>query len=341
MSKIPSTRQAGLSGAQKSAVLCMALGAETSARIMQQLSPDEMEVVSRIVAQTPVVRAEMVDEVLTEYTEVGRAVQQVAQGGVDYAREILEGALGPSKARSLLDKIQEQLVETGMTRLKKAAPEVLHSVLRSEHPQTVALVLAHLEPRVAASVVEIMDGPSAGEVLYRMARMEKVSPEMLQLVETGLGGRSDLTLSTAMTASGGPAAVAKVLNFTTGLVEKTLLEAITDRNTGVADAIRNLMFVFEDLKLLDAKSMQRVLRDIDTKELAVALKAASDELKQHILKNMSERGGNALREEIEMLGPVKVKDVEAAHGNIVKTVRALQEQGEVVIERGTDDEVIA
>jgi flagellar motor switch protein FliG len=341
MSVATAPRSGTMSGAQKCAVLCMALGADTSAKVLQLLSPQEQEKVSREIAQTPVVRGEAVDKVLHEYTEVGRAVQQVAQGGVDYAREILEQALGPNKARTLLDKIQEQLVETGMTRLKRAAPEVLNGVLRGEHPQTIALVLAHLEPRLAAGVIELMGAALAGEVLYRMARMEKVSPEMLQLVEAGLGGRSDLTLSQEMTASGGPAAVAKVLNYTAGSSEKTLMEAITARSNEVADEIRNLMFVFEDLKLLDPRSMQRLLRDIDTKELALAMKAASEDLKKHIQSNMSERGAAALLEEIEMLGRVKVKDVEAAHGNIVKVVRALQEQGEIVIERSKDDAVIA
>jgi len=331
----------GVSGAQKCAVLCMALGAEASARVLQQLSPHEMEQVSKEIAGTSVVKSEIVDSVLQEYTEVGRAVQSVAQGGVDYAREILEHALGPQKARSLLDRIQEQMIETGLTRLKKAAPDVLNGVLRGEHPQTIALVLAHLEARLAAGVLEVMGGELAGEVLYRMAKMEKVSPEMLQLVETGLGGRSDLTLSQEMTASGGPAAVARVLNHTEGSTEKALLEAIAVRNSGVAEEIRNLMFVFEDLKLLDARSMQRLLRDLETKLLAVALKATSEELKEKIFKNMSERGAAALKEEIEILGPVRVKDVEAAHGNIVKTARALQDQGEIVVERSTDDALIA
>jgi flagellar motor switch protein FliG len=335
------SRATTLSGAQKCAILCMALGSEASGKVLQLLSAADMERVSREIAQTPVVRGEAVDKVLHEYTEVGRAVQQVAQGGVDYAREILEHALGPNKARTLLDKIQEQLVETGLTRLKRAAPEVLHGVLRGEHPQTITLVLAHLEPRLAAGVIEIMGPAVAGEVLYRMARMEKVSPEMLQLVEAGLGGRSDLTLSQELTASGGPAAVARVLNYTAGSSEKMLMEAITSRSTEVADEIRNLMFVFEDLKLLDPRSMQRLLRDVDTKVLALAMKAASEELKKHIQSNMSERGGAALLEEIEMLGRVRVKDVEAAHGAIVKTVRELQEKGEIVVERSKDDAVIA
>lgn len=318
----------------------MALGAEASARILQQLGSEEVEVVSRAIAETPTVRSDLVDSVLSEYHDVLRAVESIAQGGVDYARQILESALGPQRAKSVLEKIQEQMVETGLTRLKKAAPEVLNSVLRGEHPQTIALVLAHLDPKLAAGVIEAMTHDVSGDVLYRIARMEKVSPEVLQLVEAGLGARSDLTLSQEMTASGGPAAVAKVLNQLPGGIEKVLLDSIATRGNSVADDIRALMFVFEDLKLLDGRSMQRLLRDVEGKQLAIALKAASEELKEHILKNMSERASSALLEEMELVGPVKVKDVEAAHGEIVKIARALQEQGEIVVERASDDEFI-
>lgn len=330
-----------LDGVQKAAILCMALGAEASARILQQLGPEEVEMVSREIASTPSVRSEAVDSVLNEYHDVLRAVESIAQGGVDYARQILESALGPQRAKSVLEKIQEQMVETGLTKLKRAAPEVLNSVLRGEHPQTIALVLAHLDPKLAAGVVEAMGHDLSGDVLYRIARMEKVSPEVLQLVEAGLGARSDLTLSQEMTASGGPAAVAKVLNQLPGGTEKVLLDAINSRGHQVAEEIRSLMFVFEDLRLLDGRSMQRLLRDIEGKQLAMALKASSEELKEHILKNMSERAASALAEEMELIGPVKVKDVEAAHGNIVKIARGLQEQGEIVVERASDDEFIS
>jgi flagellar motor switch protein FliG len=165
---------------------------------------------------------------------------------------------------------------------------------------------------------------------------------MLALVETGLGSKADLSLSQEMTLSGGPSSVANVLNLTTPSLEKTLMEAIGVRDAELANQIKGLMFVFEDLKLLDGRAMQRVLRDIESKELALALKAASDELKQHILKNMSERAAAALTEEMEYLGPVKVKDVEAAHLRIVQSVRALEEAGEIVISgRGGADDVIA
>jgi len=280
--------------------------------------------------------------VLQEYREFSRAVQSVAQGGVDYARQILEQAVGSARAKAILEKIQEQMTETGLKRLRKAAPDALLSVLRGEHPQTVALILAHLDLKQAAGVIEVMEPDLAGDVLFRVARMEKVAPEMLALVEAGLGSKADLSFSQEMKLSGGPSAVANVLNLTAPSLEKTLMDAISLRDAELANQIKGLMFVFEDLKLLDGRSMQRVLRDVDGKELALALKAVSDELKQHILKNMSERAAAALTEEMEFLGPVKVKDVEAAHMRIIQAVRALEEAGEIVISgRGGDDDVIA
>jgi flagellar motor switch protein FliG len=331
----------GMSGAQKGAVLCMALGADRSARVMQMLTSREVETISREIASLPVVGADRVTTVLNEFQQVSRAIESVARGGVDYAQEILESALGTSKARVILDKIQEQLVDTGLKRLRNAAPEVLAGILRGEHPQTIALILAHLDLRQSSSVIAGMDPTLASEVLYRIARMDKISPEMLLVVESGLSSKTDLSLSEEMTLSGGPQAVAKLLNLTGGSLEKELLEGIETRNTDIATQIKSLMFVFEDLLLVDARGIQRVLRDVDAKDLALALKASSDDLKKHIRSNMSERAGQALEEEIEMLGPVRVKDVEAAHARIIEVVRALSDSGEIMISgRGGGDDII-
>jgi flagellar motor switch protein FliG len=330
-----------LTGPQKGAVLCMALGSEQAARVMQHLTPNEVEVVTREIAALRSVGSATVDLVLKEYADVSRAVESVARGGVDVARDILEQAMGANRAKTILDRIQDQLSETGLRRLRKTGPDVLLSVLRGEHPQTVALILAHLDVRQAATVIEMMDAELASDILLRVARMDKVSPEMLALVEQGLAGKADLSLSQEMTLSGGPSAVADVLNLTPASLEKTLLETIAATDAELAEQIKSLMFVFEDLKLLEARSIQRVLRDVDSKELALALKAASDELKQHITKNMSERAASALLEEMEYLGAVKVKEVEAAHARILQTVRQLEEAGEIVIaSRGGDDDVI-
>lgn len=336
------TEKETLTGAQKAAVLCMSLGTDVASKVMQLLQPDQVEIVSREIAAMPMADTRTVEGVLLEYRQVARAVQSLSEGGLLRASEILEQSFGPQKAKQILEKIKEQLTDSGLKKLKKAAPEVLLSVLRGEHPQTLALILAHLDSKQAATVIEVMDNELASDVLYRVARMEKVSPEMLAVVEQGLASKTDLTLSSEMTASGGPAAVAKVLTLASGSVEKAVIESITQRSHELAQQITNLMFAFEDLTTLDGKSMQRILRDVDSKELALALKAASDGLKQHIMKNMSERAASALQEEMEYLGPVRVKDVEAAQTRIISAVRTLEEAGEIVLGgRGGDDEVIA
>ncbi|MBK6421104.1 MAG: flagellar motor switch protein FliG [Gemmatimonadetes bacterium] len=330
-----------LSGAQKAAVLCMSLGTEVASKVMQLLAPEQVEVVSREIAAMPLADTRTVEGVLMEYRQVARAVQSLSEGGLGRAQEILEQSFGPAKARTILERIKEQLTDSGLKKLKKAAPEVLLSVLRGEHPQTLALILAHLETKQAATVIEVMDTDLASDVLYRVARMEKVAPDMVAVVEQGLSSKTDLTLSQEMTLSGGPAAVAKVLTLASGSVEKAIIESITQRNHDLAQQITNLMFAFEDLITLDGKSMQRILRDVDSKELALALKAASEELRQHIMKNMSERAAQALQEEMEFLGPVRVKDVEAAQQRIIAAVRTLEEAGEIVLGgRGGDDELI-
>jgi flagellar motor switch protein FliG len=330
-----------MSGVKKSAVLCMALGADKAAQVLQSLSPTEVELVTREIATTKTVPAEVVEWVLGEFSEVSRAVESVAGGGLDYARKILEQTYGETKAKGIAERIEDQLEDSGLTQLKGAAPEVLSNLLRGEHPQTIALVLAHLDVRQALTLVEKMDPQVAADVLFRVARMEKVSPETLEIVESCLARKGNVSLSQEMTLSGGPAAVAKVLNQADQAVETKLLEEISERNAELADEIRRLMFVFEDLLLLDGRSMQRLLREVEGKELALALKAASDELKQHIMKNMSERAASALDEEMEFLGPVRAREVEAAHARIIETVRRLEDAGEVIVQgRGGDDDVI-
>lgn len=331
-----------LTGTRKAAILCMTLGNDTAAEIMKLLTPTEVEELSREIALTKAVETETVQSVLTEFRGLFQAAEAAARGGVLVAQEILEKALGTQRAKVILEKIQEQIADTGLRRLRKAAPELLTGVLRGEHPQTIALILAHLDTRQSASVIAGMDPELAGDVLYRVARMDKISPEMLALVESGLASKTDLSLSQEMTTSGGPSTVAKVLNLTGGSLEKSLLECIDKKSPEIATQVKNLMFVFEDLKLLDGRAIQRLLREIDSKELALALKAASDELKQHIFTNMSERAAAALKEELEFMGPVKVRDVEGAHTRIIEVMRNLEDQGEIMISgRGGDDDVIA
>jgi flagellar motor switch protein FliG len=233
------------------------------------------------------------------------------------------------------------MTPTPIGRLNTTAPETVVGVLKDEHPQTIALVLARLDPTVAAGVLEKMDPTIAADVTFRIARMDKISPDMLAAIEAGLGSKADLTTTSDLLLSGGPSVVAQLLNCTSPSVEQSLLGGLTQRDAELAGAIRDLMFVFEDLILFDSRAMQRLLREVDTKELALSLKVASDALKKQIFKNMSERAGAAVQEEIELIGAVKVKDVEAAHQRVVQTVRTLQESGEIpVVRRGAADDTV-
>lgn len=341
LSAPPPAPQKRLTGRQKVAVLCMALGSESAARITQRLSNEEAEAISYEIARLDAVTAELAEEVLSEWLELTLALDSVSSGGLDYAKEVLEKAYGMSRAQQILKRIQSQLADTaGLYRLRKADPQQLGSMFRNEHPQTIALLLAHLEPGHTAAVLKELDPATGSEVVFRMAKMEKVSSEMLQLIERSIGSEADLSLAQGMATSGGPAAVAAVLNFTTSSLEKTLLDGVAARDPKLCEEIKNLMFVFEDLASLDDRSLQRLLREVDAKQLALALKAASDELKGKITGAMSQRAVQALEEEMEYMGPVRLRDVEQAQAAIVAQVRALEEAGEIVIAGGGADDMV-
>ena len=335
------TGERPLTGRQKLAVVCMAVGPEHAAKLTSQLEAEEAEQITYEIAQMERVPRETMERVLAEWLEATLGVASLTTGGMQYARDVLERAFGKAKADQILKRIQVQLADTvGLTRLRKADPQQLATTLRGEHPQTAALVLAHLDSSHTAAVLREMPTAFGGDVLYRMARMEKVSPDMLQLIERALSSETDLNFSQGMQAAGGPAAVANVLNLLSGSLEKELLEGVSDRDATLCEQIKNLMFVFEDLIALDDKSLQRLLREVEAKQLALALKAASEELKAKILGAMSQRAVAALNEEMEFMGPVKMRDVEAAQATIVTQVRKLEETGEIVLSAGGDDVLV-
>ncbi|MCA9762036.1 MAG: flagellar motor switch protein FliG [Gemmatimonadetes bacterium] len=330
-----------LTGVRKAAILCMALGTEAASRILQQLSPDEVQRVTEEIARIPTVGRDVIAQVLGEYRDAVRAAGEVADGGLPAAQTLLEATLGPERARHAVERIATPPAEGGMPALARTSPAALIGILRGEQPQTIALVLAHVDPALASGVIEALPSELATAVLFRMARMQPVLPEILTQVEQALGARAALSLATPSATSGGPATVARLLNRVRGGLDKTLLEELATREQALADEVRELMFVFEDLQLLDDRSMQRLLRDVPGRDLALALKAASEPLKARVFKNMSERAVETLREEMEMLGAVKVKDVQGAHAEILALARGLQEAGEITIDRGTDDDTIA
>jgi flagellar motor switch protein FliG len=330
-----------LNGKQKAAIVLMSMGPKAAADITKNLSQEELEDISFEIARMDQVSAELAAAVVSEWGQLETAMQSIAEGGVDYARQILEEAIGPSKAAAVLKRIEGQLRDNvGFNNLRNADAQQVTALIRNEHPQTVALLLAHLQPDQTAAVMKELPTKVGGEVLFRLAKMEKVLPEVLQVLERCYGTESTISISKDLSESGGLEAVANVLNLMTGSVEKELLEHLAWQDQELAEQVKNLMFVFEDLSKLDDRGLQRLLRDVQTKELALALKAATEPLKQRLLGMLSTRAADALREEMEFLGPVRLKDVEAAQANVVKLVRALEESGEIVVSGGEDDMVL-
>ncbi|HYV99732.1 MAG TPA: flagellar motor switch protein FliG [Gemmatimonadaceae bacterium] len=328
-------------GRQKAAILCLALGAEHAAKLTQKLSADEAELISLEIARMGRIEPEAAEIVLVEWIELAVASEAISTGGVEYAREVLEKAFNVQKAQSILKRVTSHLADSaGLQRLRHVDAKQVANMFRNEHPQTVALILAHLATPQAAAVLKELDTDASGDIAYRMARMQKVSPDMIELIERSLGSDADLDLQRGMATAGGPAAVAAMLNLLQGVLEKSILEKVADQDPALSEQIKNLMFVFEDLRGLDDRALQRLLRDVDTKNLALALKAASIELRDRITEQMSQRAANALREEMEMLGPARMRDVEAAQAAVVAQARALEATGEIVLTGGGDDVVV-
>lgn len=330
-----------LSGSQKCAILCMALGPEGAAAILKRLSPDEVEEVTREIATLPPIDAELAKAVIEQGRAAAEAASAKPRGGIDFAQRVLTHALGEPAAKTVIEKVQEQTQAADMRRLRRLPLDMLRALLQGEHPQTIAVVLAHLDSRPAADLAAALGPDHATDVLARMARTDKVSADVIALVDEILSRAADPSLVRPTTAGGGPGAVARLINHAS-VNGAQLLQGLQDRSPELAERVQNLMFVFEDLLLVDNKGMQRLLREVDTKDLALGLKAASPELRQHFRSAMSERAAAALEEEMEILGAVRVKDVEAVHARIIEHVRALESANEITIRgRGGDDDVLA
>lgn len=329
---------AGLTGARKAAILCMVLGSESAAKLTQKLSSEDVETISFEIARMDRVSGEVAEAVLQEWLGIMVAADSLAEGGIDYAREVLEKAFGSNKATAMLRRIQSQLADTaGLQRLRTADPQQLGNLMRGEHPQTIALILAHLEPQHTANILRVLNPTLGSEVMMRMAKMEKVSPDMLQIIERSILEEADLSPTPGMSSSGGPAAVAAVLNLVAPSLGKAIMDGVTSIDEKLSEQIKNLMFVFEDLVGLDERALSRLLRDVDSRELALALKQASNEVRNKIMGVMSQRAVAALKEEIEMMGPSRKTDIEKAQTNIVGAVRKLEDAGEIVLGGGGDD----
>lgn len=329
-----------LTGKQKAAILLLSLGSEISAGIMKNLREDEIEELSLEIANIRRVPPEVKDQVLEEFYQICLAQEYILSGGIDSAREILEKALGSHRAHDIIGKLTASLQVRPFDFARKTEPSQLLNFIQNEHPQTIALVMAYLSPEQAGIILSALPPLQQVEVAKRVATMDRTSPDVLREVELILEKKLSSFVMQDFTIAGGVESVVAILNRVDRGTEKTILEALAEENPELADEIKRRMFVFEDIVLLDNRSVQRILREIDAKDLAMAMKTASEDVKNLIFRNMSKRAVELLKEDMGYMGPVRLRDVEEAQQKIVNVIRQLEDSGEIIISRGKEDELI-
>ena len=330
-----------LTGVQKAAVLLVQLGREKSASVLKSLREKEVEEVLAEIARMKGVPNDTVDAVFEEFANLASARRHFAQGGLDFAREVLESTVGPEKAAELMARMKASLVELPFEFLRRADARQVLSFLQDEHPQTVALVLAHMSAEQAAIVLSGMPSDLQADVAHRVAVMGTTSPDVVRQVESILGRRlSSVLQSTDSSAAGGLKPLVDIINHSDRATERLILEGLERRDPALAEEVRSQMFMFEDITTLDDRSVQLVLRQVDSKELATALKGVKSEVREKIMGNISERAATNLADEIEMLGPVRLTTVEEAQATVISTIRSLEESGQIILTRGDRDEYV-
>ncbi len=318
---------------QKIAVLMISLGQETTAEVMKYLTDMEIEMIAQSISEMEVVTTEQEDEVLEEFEAMLLAGKYVSQGGMDFARGALEKALGPRKAQALLDRVSSTTT-SGFYMLRNVDPNQIIPFLSKEHPQTISLILSQLDSGQAAGVLNGLPEEMQADVAYRIAQMDNISPQILRELEDVLAQELQAIMSGQITEIGGPKTVAEILNSTGRSTEKAVLERLDAQDPELAEEVRNQMFVFDDIANLTDREIQMILREVDSKDLAIALKGGSEEVQDRIFGNVSERVGTMIKEEMQFSGPVRTSDVEEVQLRVVQTVRQLEEAGQVTIVRG-------
>ncbi len=329
-----------LSNTQKVAILFIALGPEYSAKLFQHLDDEEIEAVTLEIANQKQVDGETKAKVVSEFYQMAMAKDYISTGGLEYAQNVLEKALGSEKAMDIINRLTTSLQVRPFDFLRKTDPSQLLTFIQNEHPQTIALIMAYLDPDQAATVLSSLTPEQQADVAKRIAIMDRTSPDVIRDVERVLERKLSSLVTQDFTTAGGIEAVVEVLNRVDRTTEKTIIENLEVDNPDLAEDIKRKMFVFEDIVQLDDRSLQMVLREVDQKDLSLALKATPDEVAAKVYKNMSSRAADMLREEIEFMGPVKIRDVEEAQQKIVGVIRNLEDKGEIVISRGNGDEMI-
>lgn len=336
MSPRKSSNSKRLTAIQKAAVLLISIGPDASAAVYKNLQEDEIEEITRELVSLRNVDSEIVHEVVEEFYQMMKAQDFVAVGGLNYAEEVLRRSLGEDKAIEILRRIERMMKVKGFNILKNVDANQLLAFIQKEHPQTIAFVLTQLSPAQGAQILADLPPELQADVMLRYANMERVAPETIASVEAVLESRIDFSQSASKL--GGVKAAAEILNLVGQSAERAILAKINEQAPELATAVKNLMFVFEDVINLDDRSIQRVLKEVDNKELALALKHVSPEVKRRIFTNLSQRAAQTIQEEIDYMGPVRLKDVEDAQQRIVDVIRNLEEAGQVVVVGGSKAE---
>ncbi|MBO4311305.1 MAG: flagellar motor switch protein FliG [Lachnospiraceae bacterium] len=329
-----------ISGLQKAAILLISLGPEKSANVFKHLKEEEIEELTLEIANTRSVSPQVKEQIINEFYEVCLAQQYIAEGGIGYAKELLEKALGSDKANDVLNKLTSSIQVKPFEFVRKTDAQQLLSFIQDEHPQTIALILSYLGPTQCSAIISALTPELQADVAKRIATMDRTSPDVIKEVEKILESKLANLVNQDYTIIGGVDHVVEILNHVDRGTEKHIMETLEIEDPELADEIRKKMFVFEDILLLDDRAIQRVLRDVDNNDLAISLKGSNEEVQNAIFNNMSKRLATMIKEDMEFMGPVRMKDVEEAQQKIVNTIRKLEDSGEIVISRGGGDEII-
>lgn len=333
-------KQKRLTGRQKAAILLIALGPEISANVYKHLTEEEIEKMTLEITSVRKVDSQLKENVIEEFHQIALAQDYISQGGIGYAKTVLEKALGKNEAMNIINRLTQTLQVRPFDFARKAEPAQILNFIQNEHPQTISLVLSYLDPAVSGQILSDLPQEVQADIAKRMATMDRTSPEIINEVEQILERKLSTTVTQDYTQTGGVESVVEVLNSVDRATEKTILDALEIQDPELAEEIKKRMFIFEDIVTLDSRAIQRVIREVENDDLLLALKASSEEVKDVIYSNMSQRMVDNYKDELEYMGPVRLRDVEEAQMRIVAVIRRLEEAGEIVIARGGGDDII-
>ncbi|EHL76884.1 MULTISPECIES: flagellar motor switch protein FliG [Bacillus] len=329
-----------LTGKQKAAILLISMGPDVSASVYKHLTEEEIERLTLEISNVKKVDSKAKDEVMEEFQQLAMAQDYISQGGIGYAKTILEKALGKEQAQDIINRLTSSLQVRPFDFARRADPSQILNFIQNEHPQTIALILSYLDPQQAGQILSELPQDVQADVARRIAIMDRTSPEIISEVEAILERKLSATVTQDYTQTGGIETVVEVLNGVDRSTEKTILDTLEIQDPELAEEIKKRMFVFEDIVTLDNRSIQRVIRDCENEDLLLALKVASEEVKEVVFRNMSSRMAETFKEEMQYMGPVRLRDVEEAQSRIVGVIRKLEDAGEIIIARGGGDDII-